>query len=74
MTGLLPYLKSLYSDTVESYFSPGTVGMQSKQRWYKEKGGAIGEDDDFISSTSAEYSWWDDEEVKNETGKIRELR
>ena len=32
MTGLLPYLKSLYGDSVESYFSPGAVGMQSKQR------------------------------------------
>ena len=27
MTGLLPYLKSMYGDSVESYFSQGTVTM-----------------------------------------------
>ena len=61
MTGLLPYLKSQYGDTVESYFSPGAVTMQSKQRWDEDKGGVIGEDDTFITSTSAEDSWWDEE-------------
>ena len=61
MTGLLPYLKSMYGDSVESYFSPGAVGMQSKQRWDQEKGGVIGEDDEFISSTSGETSWWDED-------------
>ena len=63
MTGLLPYLKSLYGDSVESYFSPGAVGMQSKQRWDHEKGGVIGEDDEFITSASAEDSWWDEDDV-----------
>ena len=71
MIGLLLYLKLLYGNTIESYFSPGTVGIQSKQRWDKCKGGSIGEDDDFISSISAEDSWWDDKEVKNETGSKR---
>ena len=61
MTGLLPYLKSQYGDTVESYFSPGAVTMQSKQRWDEDKGGVIGEDDTFITSTSAEDSRWDEE-------------
>ena len=60
-TGLLPYLKSLYGDSVEYYFSPGAVDMQSKKRWDKEKGGVIGEDDEFISSISVEDSWWDDD-------------
>ena len=40
MTGL--YLKSLYGNTVKSYFSQGTVSMQSNQRWDKDKGGVIG--------------------------------
>ena len=61
MTGLLPYLKSLYSDTVESYFSQGAVSIQSKQLWDKGKGGVIGDDDEFVSSTSAEDSWRDDD-------------
>ena len=32
--------------------------MQSKQRWDKKRGGFIGEDNEFVSSTSAEDSWW----------------
>ena len=31
--------------------------MQSKQRWDRDKGGSIGEDDKFISSMSGEDSW-----------------
>ena len=37
ITDLLPYLKSLYGDLVESYLSPGAISIQSKQRWNKEK-------------------------------------
>ena len=35
--------------------------MQSNQRWDKENGGVIGEDDELISFTSAEDSWWDED-------------
>ena len=52
MTGLLPYLKGEYGDSVETYFSQGAVTMQSKQRWDSEKGGVIGEDDEFITMAS----------------------
>ena len=70
MTGLLPYLKYIYGDTVESYFSAGEVSMQSKQIWDKEKGGVIGEDDEFISSMTAEESWlYDDIEVIGNTNR-----
>jgi len=37
MTGLLPYLRSLYGATIESYFLQGAVSMQSRQHWGKEK-------------------------------------
>lgn len=30
MTWLLPHLKSIYGNSVESYFLPGDVGMPSK--------------------------------------------
>ena len=73
MTGLLPYLKSLYGDSDESDFSPGTVSMQSKQRWDKEKGGVIGEDDEFISSTSAEDSWWDEDITPTDGGATKRV-
>ena len=63
MTGLLPYLKGEYGDSVESYFSQGAVDMQSKQRWDSEKGGVIGEDDEFIATVSKSESWWDDEDI-----------
>ena len=45
--------------------------MKSKQRWDKDKGGFIGEDDEFITSTSAEDSWWDDatEEEEDQSGR-----
>ena len=59
MTGSLPYLKSFYGNTVKLYFSPGAVSMQSKQRWDKEKGGVIGEDEKSISSMTGVDSWWD---------------
>ena len=62
MTGLLPYLKGEYGDSVESYFSQGAVAMQSKQRWDNDKGGVIGEDDEFIATASKSESWWDDED------------
>ena len=47
--------------------------MQSKQRWDQEKGGVIGEDDEFISSTSGEASWWD-EDLDVTDGKQRTQR
>lgn len=71
MTGLLPYLKLLYGSTVESYFPPGAVTIQSTQRWDKNKGGVIGEDDEFMTSSSAEDSWWGDatEEEKEQSDR-----
>ena len=69
MTGLLPYLKSIYGDTVESYFSQGAVSMQSNQRWDKDKGGVIGKDDEFIARASTSDSWWDDDDIINTGGK-----
>ena len=68
MTVLLPYLKSQYGDTVESYFSPGAVTMKSKQRWDEDKVVVIGVDDTFITSTSAEDSWGDEENKDEEDG------
>ena len=44
---------------MESYFSPGAVGMQPKQCRDNEKGGLVGEEDECIISTSGEDSWWD---------------
>ena len=69
MTGLLPYLKSLYGDTVESYFSQGAASMQSNQRWDKDKGEVIGEDNEFIAGASTLDSWWDDDNIVNTEGK-----
>lgn len=40
--------------------------MQSKQRWNKDKGGVIGEDNVFIISMSTEDSWWDDADEDDE--------
>lgn len=58
MTGMLPYLKSLYGDTVDSYSLLDAVFMQSNQwLWDKDRGGVIGEDDEFISSMSTRDSW-----------------
>ena len=72
MTESLPYLKLIYGNTVESYFLAGVVTMKSRQRWDKNKGGVIGEDDDFIFSMTAEESWWDDdgEEENGATNRL----
>ena len=67
MAGLLPYLKSKYGDSVESYFSQGAVAMQSRQRWDKDKGGLVGEDEVCITNESKSDSWWDDEDVDETT-------
>ena len=69
MAGLLPYLKSKYGDSVESYFSQGAVAMQSRQRWDKDKGGLVGEDEIGITNESKSDSWWDDEEIADITGE-----
>ena len=57
MTGLIQYLKLFYSNTVESYFSPGAASTQSNQQWDKTKGGVIGEDDEFVASIFTIYLW-----------------
>ena len=50
------------SAAVPSAVHAGAVAMQSKQRWYSDKGGVIGEDDKFIATASKSESWWDDED------------
>ena len=64
---LLPHLKSKYRDTVESYFSPGAVAVQLRQRWDKDKGGLVGEDNACITDESTSDSWWDGEDVVETT-------
>ena len=63
MAGLLPYLKSKYGDTVESYYLPDAVSMQSRERWGKGKGVLVGEDEVCVTNESKSDSWWDDEDI-----------
>ena len=45
--------------------------MQSKQRWDKDKGGVIGEDDEFIATASKSDSWWDDDDIDGTTANTK---
>ena len=63
MTGLLAYLKTEYSDSVEQYFTPDCISMQGGQKWDVEKGGIINEDDALISDVTKNTSWWDIEDT-----------
>ena len=39
MTGLYPYLRTYYGDTVDQYFTPELTTLQANQTWDSEKRG-----------------------------------
>ena len=59
MAGLYPYLRSIYGDTVEQYFSPETTSLQGKQTWDPAQGGVVGEDDMAMSGICGDEPWWE---------------
>lgn len=59
MAGLYPYLRSIYGDTVEQYFSIETTSLQGKQTWDPAQGGVVGEDDMAMSGICGDEPWWE---------------
>ena len=59
MSGLLPYLKNEYGESVKQYFNEDCITMQDLQKWDKDKGGIVNEDDAMMSEFANSSSWWD---------------
>ena len=63
MSGLLPYLKTEYGDSVIQYFNEDCITMIDLQKWDKDKGGIINEDDAMLSKFAQLSLWWEAKET-----------
>ena len=70
MSGLLAYLKTEYGDSVKQYFNEDCLIMQDAQKWDKDKGGIINEDDLMLAESAQTSSWWDEEQTDKKQPKV----
>ena len=70
MSGLLAYLRTEYGDSVEKYFNEDCLMMQGSQKWDKDKGGILNEDDTLLTESAQTSSWWDNNQPEKKQNRV----